>query len=109
MNESHLKTLRTLASNPKVSQRDIARELDLSLGKVNYILKALMENGLVKMKRFKDSNSKLAYMYILTPDGIKMRVRLTSEFIKRKSQDYEALKAEIAQLKNEMDHLGPGS
>ena len=105
MNESHLQVLKILKDNPKVSQRDIAKKLTLSLGKVNYVLNALIEKGYVKMQRFKGSNKKLAYLYVLTPRGFGKKVELTHAFLKRKSREYEALKKEIHELRHEVKAL----
>ncbi|RMG00228.1 MAG: MarR family EPS-associated transcriptional regulator [Nitrospirae bacterium] len=103
MDEHHLKLLRELTKEPGISQRELARRLGISLGKVNYLLKALINKGYVKIKRFKNSNNKLAYMYILTPRGISQKLELTYKFLKRKSEEYERLKREIEELKNDLE------
>ena len=107
MTEFHLKALRILADNPVLSQRSIAKELELSLGKANYIIKALVEKGYIKMKRFKNSNDKLAYMYVLTPVGIKKKMELTGKFLKKKSEEYRTLKREILALREEVENFDP--
>lgn len=101
MDEFYLKTLRILTDNSNLSQREIAKELNLSLGKANYIIKALIEKGYIKVGRFKNSNHKLSYFYLLTPEGIKKKAELTYQFFKIKSQEYESLKEEIMKLGNQ--------
>jgi EPS-associated MarR family transcriptional regulator len=102
MEEHHLKTLRILEENPMVSQRDIAKKLTLSLGKSNFILKALIKSGFVKMNRFKNAKKRLSYMYVLTPAGIRKRLELTVKFIRIKSDEYSKLENEIKQLQEEI-------
>lgn len=101
-NEHHLKLLRVLESNPGMSQRELARELDISLGKTNYCIKQLLDKGLIKMQNFHNSHNKLAYAYLLTPSGIAAKVDLTFRFLKYKIQEYENLKAEIEILREEV-------
>ena len=81
-------------NNPK-SQRELAKELELSLGKLNYCLKALQKKGLVKFKNFKANPNKLNYLYILTPKGISQKTKLTINFMKRKMKEYDELKEEM--------------
>ncbi|TDG12894.1 MarR family EPS-associated transcriptional regulator [Seongchinamella unica] len=100
--EAHLKIMRLLEANPGISQRDIARELGVSLGKVNYCLKALVEKGHVKAQNFKNSSNKAAYLYLLTPRGVKAKARITAAYLQRKIADYEAIKAEIEELRAEV-------
>jgi EPS-associated MarR family transcriptional regulator len=100
--EIHLKLLRHLEANPKVSQRELAKHLGISLGKANYCLQALGEKGLVKSRNFKNSNNKIAYAYILTPKGIKEKAALASRFLQRKMLEYEMLKGEIEKLRQEV-------
>lgn len=95
--------LRLLDDNPDLSQREIAEELGVSLGATNYVLKALVEKGQVKVRNFRASKNKLRYAYILTPSGIEAKARLTSEFLQRKYAEYEALKAEISALEADID------
>jgi len=95
--------LRLLDDNPDLSQREIAEELGVSLGATNYVLKALVEKGQVKVRNFRASNNKLRYAYILTPSGIEAKARLTAGFLQRKYAEYEALKAEISALEADMD------
>jgi len=95
MNESHFKTLRELSSEGAITQRELSRRLGLSLGSINYIIRALMEKGYIKAQRFKNSNNKLGYMYILTPEGMKQKLKQTHIFMKRKLEEYEQLKQEV--------------
>lgn len=100
--EYRYKVLKLLDENPSVSQREIAKELGISLGKVNYCLKALVERGLVKAGNFRNSQNKQGYAYLLTPKGIEDKARVTTRFLKRKVNEYQALEAEIEQLRNEV-------
>ena len=106
MEDTHLRLLRLLEARPDLSQRDLARELGTSLGKVNYCLNALIDKGLVKVRNFRNSNNKLAYAYLLTPRGIESKATITVHFLKRKMAEYETLKAEIEQLQHEVRELG---
>ncbi len=99
--EYRYKILKILEANPEISQRELARELDISLGRVNFCLKALIEKGLLKATNFKNSHNKLAYMYLLTPNGIEEKSAITARFLKIKMQEYAALEAEIEQLRHE--------
>lgn len=93
--------LRLLEEYPEKSQRDISRELGISLGLVNYVLRALIDIGDVKIRNFRASENKLRYAYILTPRGIDAKARLAAGFIRRKRDEYEALKSEIDRLEGE--------
>lgn len=99
--ESQLKVLRLLEADPGLSQRDLAKTLGISLGKTNYCMRALLDKGLIKVQNFRNNENKLAYAYLLTPAGITARAEMTRNFLKIKMQEYEALKQEIEQLKNE--------
>jgi EPS-associated MarR family transcriptional regulator len=99
--EYRYKILKILEANPEISQRDLARELDISLGRANFCLKALIEKGLLKATNFKNSQNKLAYMYLLTPRGIEEKSKITAEFLKVKLQEYATLENEIAALREE--------
>ena len=101
--DTHLKLLKALETNPSATQRELAQALGISLGKANYCLRALIDKGLVKANNFRNNRNKLAYAYLLTPKGIEEKVRLTSRFLKRKMAEYEALKAEIEQLRQEVE------
>lgn len=93
--EDNLDVLRKIQKNPKASQRRLAKELGFSLGKLNYCLKALQEKGLIKMNNFKKNPKKLNYFYVLTPEGIAEKSKLTINFMKRKMKEYDELKKEL--------------
>ncbi|AOP35973.1 MarR family EPS-associated transcriptional regulator [Leptospira tipperaryensis] len=97
------KLLRILEENPEVNQREISEILGISLGKVNYCLKALMDKGWVKARNFKNSKNKLAYAYFLTPMGIEEKARITVRYLKVKMQEYEQIQKEIEELKKEVE------
>jgi EPS-associated MarR family transcriptional regulator len=99
--EYRYKILKALEKNPEISQRDLARELGVSLGRANYCLKALIDVGLLKVSNFKNSKNKLAYMYLLTPSGVKEKSAITERFLKAKLQEYASLEAEIEALRAE--------
>ena len=101
--EVRYKLLKLLEPNPQLSQREVARELGISLGKVNYCLKALVEKGWIKAANFKNTRNKAAYMYLLTPRGFEEKARVTARFLQSKVREYEALKSEIEQLRNEAE------
>jgi EPS-associated MarR family transcriptional regulator len=101
------RVLRVLQGQPDLSQREIAVKLGVSLGAVNYCLRALTEKGQVKVCNFRSSDNKLRYAYILTPGGIAEKVRLTGAFLARKIAEYEALRAEIEALRG--DSRGAGA
>ena len=103
--EYRYKILKILELNPEISQRDLARELDVSLGRVNFCLKALIEKGLLKATNFRNSKNKLAYMYLLTPSGIEAKSAITAQFLKIKMQEYANLEAEIKELRREAVQL----
>jgi EPS-associated MarR family transcriptional regulator len=100
--DSHYKLLKLLERNPQASQRELAAELGVSLGKVNYCLKALIDRGHVKARNFKNADNKVAYLYLLTPKGIKAKARITSAYLQRKLGEYESLRAEIEELQAEV-------
>ena len=104
--EIHYHVLKHIESNPSITQRELAKELGVSVGKVNYCLKALIDKGWIKANNFKNSNKKLAYFYILTPCGLEQKAKITVNFLKRKINDYEELKKEIEVLKNEVNNNG---
>jgi EPS-associated MarR family transcriptional regulator len=90
-----------LEENPEMSQRDVARKLGVSVGKVNFCIKALVERGFVKASRFRNSKNKVAYMYLLTPSGVRHKTRVTTRFLRRRIELYEELRAEIELLRGE--------
>ena len=99
-NTDHFELLRKIQKNPNYSQRELAGELGISLGKLNYCLKALKEKGLIKINNFTKNPNKLNYIYVLTPKGIAEKANLTINFMKRKMQEYEDLKKELENNKN---------
>ena len=92
------RVLRVLQDEPDMSQREMSDRLGMSLGAVNYCLRALTEKGQVKVRNFRSSDNKLRYAYILTPGGLAEKARLTGAFLARKVAEYEALRAEIEAL-----------
>lgn len=103
---THYTLLKTLEENPGLSQRDLARKLGVSLGKINYCLNALVEKGCLKVNNFRNSNNKMAYAYLLTPRGVEQKARMTVQFLKYKVQEYEKLRAEIEELQHEAEQKG---
>ena len=101
----HLDLLRKLESNPEYTQRELSREMGVSLGKVNYCMKKLTEKGWVKLTNFTHNPNKMGYAYLLTPSGIEEKSRLTFSFLKRKVIEYEILKKEINELKLESEEM----
>lgn len=100
--QAQLQILKNLEDSPGISQRVLAERLGISLGKTNYLLKALLEKGLIKAGNFRRNDSKLGYLYLLTPQGIEQKLRLTRAYLARKEAEYEALRAEIAALQLEL-------
>ena len=100
----HFRLLNALEENPYMTQRDLAKKLGVSLGGVNYCLKALIEIGHIKMNNFEKNPNKLNYLYLLTPSGIKEKTILTSEFLKRKMIEYNNLKKEIELIQSKINH-----
>ncbi len=100
--EAKLVILRLLEVKPELSQRQLAEQLGTSLGKTHYLLHALLDAGMVKVRRFRQSNRKLAYAYVLTPSGMSERLHLTRSFLARKEAEFEALKKTIEMLRSEM-------
>jgi len=86
-----VKLLKAIQENPELPQRELARKLGVSIGKTNYVIKALINKGIIKTQRFLNSKNKWAYRYILTPEGIKEKTRITKEFVKRKIKEYKKL------------------
>ena len=101
--ELRLRVLRALEANPKLSQRQLAAELGVSLGGVNFALKALVERGFVKAGHFRKSGNKVAYLYVLTPQGVAEKASLATAFLGRKLEEYEVLRREIEALKGEVN------
>ncbi len=99
----HYKLLRLIEANPSIQQREMAKAMGVSLGKANYCLQALVQKGLVKMDNFRRSDNKLAYSYLLTPSGIEEKTRLTVNFLKNKLAEYEVIRNEIEELRQEAE------
>jgi EPS-associated MarR family transcriptional regulator len=99
--ETRYRILKLLEAEPHASQRRIADELGLSLGRVNFCIKALVEKGLIKVNNFRNSERKRAYLYLLTPRGIEEKAVVTGRFLKRKLDEYESIKRELEELKIE--------
>jgi len=99
--EEALSVLREIEADPEMTQRALSLRLGLSLGKINFLVKALIEKGLVKAENFKNSKNKSAYLYSLTPNGLEEKTKATYHFLKRKIEEYERLEVEIKQLKKE--------
>jgi MarR family transcriptional regulator, temperature-dependent positive regulator of motility len=100
--DARYKILKRLQNNPDITQRELAEEMGVSLGKINYCLQALIDKGLVKAKNFSKSENKHRYLYVLTPAGIESKARLTARFLQRKLEEYEALKLEIEEIQQDL-------
>jgi len=100
--ETHLKILKHIESNPYISQRQLAQELGVSVGKINYCVQALITKGWVKAGNLKRSANKMSYLYLLTPAGIDEKTKLTASFLKRKIAEHEIITQEIEQLKRDV-------
>jgi len=105
--EKTLHVLREIERNPQITQRDLAQKLEISLGKINFLIRALIDKGIIEIKNFKNAKNKLAYMYLLTPHGIKIKIQLTHKFFIWKTQEYEKLKEEIERLRKEESVILP--
>ncbi|WP_050463249.1 MarR family EPS-associated transcriptional regulator [Herbaspirillum autotrophicum] len=103
--ESRYRILKQLDLSPGISQRELAKDLGISLGKVNYCINALIEKGLVKVNNFQNNPNKRGYIYLLTPSGIEAKAIITLSFLKSKMAEYEGLKNEIARLQQEVETL----
>ena len=93
-NQDHFEILRKINKKPRSSQRELAQELGFSLGKLNYCLKELQKKGFIKIKNFKKNPNKINYLYVLTPEGLSQKTKLTINFMKRKMREYDELKRE---------------
>lgn len=100
--QAHFRILKALEKNPDLTQRELAEEVGLSLGRTNYLVNALIEKGAIKIGNFRRAGDKLNKIaYLLTPAGIRERIRMTQGYLDRKKAEYEALKAEIEALEQE--------
>lgn len=106
--EVRLKVLRAIEHQPATSQRELADSLNVSLGGINYCVKALIEKGCIKVENFSRSNKKSGYAYLLTPKGMKEKSKLTARFLSHKLRECECLKQEISLLEIELEQGGPG-
>lgn len=100
--DTYFRVMRLLEENPDLTQRELAEKLGVSVGGLNYCLKALMEKGWVKAQNFANSKNKFGYIYVLTPRGVAEKTLLTAGFLRRKMEEYEALRAEIETLEAEV-------
>ena len=103
--DTNFRVMRLLEENPDLTQRELAARLGISVGGLNYCLKALMQKGMVKMKNFAHSKNKFGYVYMLTPIGMAEKAAITQRFLRRKLEEYESLKAEINALKKDLSGL----
>ena len=102
INDQDYMVMRHINDTKKISQRELSQSLNISLGKVNYILKALINKGIIKARNFTNSKNKRAYAYYLTPKGLQEKARLTVSFFDRKSKEYDKLKNELRELEKEI-------
>ena len=101
-----IKLLREIKKTPEMTQRELSSSLGISLGKVNFLIKGLIDKGFIKAKNFKNANNKYAYLYLLTPQGLEEKTRITYRFLRRKMKEYEQLEEEISLLKKEISKTG---
>lgn len=102
--EINYKLLKILEDRPNLTQRQMAKEMNISLGKFNYCLKALIKKGVVKVDRFTSSDNKAAYIYLLTPKGIEEKAKITQRFLSHKMAEFEEIRVQIEELKNEISN-----
>jgi len=102
--DSEVALMRLLEAHPDWSQRQLARALDVSVGKTHYLLKALLAKGWVKAQNFQRSDRKLGYLYVLTPQGIRERLTLTQAFLLRKEREYVRLRSQISALRKDLEN-----
>ncbi|MBW1796596.1 MAG: MarR family EPS-associated transcriptional regulator [Deltaproteobacteria bacterium] len=110
--EIRYRLLKVLSQDPNLGQRDMAKRMGISLGKVNYCISELAAKGWIKITRFKSAKNKIPYTYMLTPKGLEEKGRLTIRFLKRKVSEYEEIKKQIRELHYEVQQEGfdnPGS
>ncbi len=100
----HYRLLKLIEANPHMSQRELAQAMGVSLGKLNYCLKALVTKGFVKLENFRRNEDKRVYAYLLTPNGIEEKARVTVAFLQRKLAEYEAIRGEIEELRKEVEN-----
>ncbi len=100
------KVIKELEANPSHTQRSLAQKLNISLGKANYILSGLVEKGIIKAKKLKNNPDKIRWQYILTPQGMTEKIRITHEYLKRRLKEFEQIQNEIKELKKEIHNNG---
>lgn len=103
--ELEFRALKLVEQHPTITQRQLSKELGVSLGKAHYVIKALIEVGWIKLDNFQRSDNKIGYAYLLTPAGVIEKAKITRRFLLRKQQEYEQLKQEIEQLQSEVDEF----
>ena len=103
--DTYFRVMRILQENPDLTQRELAKQLGVSVSGLNYCLKALTEKGLVKMKNFANSKNKFGYVYVLTPSGVAEKAAITGRFLRRKMEEYEALRVEIEAVRLEIESV----
>ena len=103
--ELEYRALKLLEKEPHLTQRQLSEKLGVSLGKTHYVIKALVDVGWIKLGNFKRSNNKLGYMYLLTPQGFVEKTAITTKFLARKQREYDALREEITQLREELGQI----
>ena len=108
-NEIRYYLLKIFSKNPNLTQRQMAKQMGLSLGKFNYCLKELVKKGLVKVNRFKSSDNKASYMYILTPQGLDEKAKITAAFLKRKMKEFDEIKRQIKEIAQDAEEEGLGT
>ena len=101
--DARFRLLRALHNNPHITQRELAAKLGVSLGVTNFILRALLEKGVIKTRNFRGNNNKLSYIYFVTPQGLREKAALTARFLERKQKEYVALSAELEAVRNEFE------
>jgi len=100
--QAYFRILKIVEAEPEISQRQLAERLGVSLGKTNYLIKALLDKGHIKAGNFMRAENKLKYAYLLTPEGIRAKLQLTRDYLARKEQEYIAMKAEIEAMRDEL-------
>tara|TARA_B100000401_G_C52168348_1_gene422091 strand:+ start:157 stop:468 length:312 start_codon:yes stop_codon:yes gene_type:complete len=100
-NNDEFDILRKISKEPNVNQRDLAKKLGLSLGKINYCIRALKKKGLIKINNFKKNKRKFNYLYMLTPKGVSEKTRITINFMKQKMKEYDELQSELKENKKD--------
>ncbi len=100
--QAQLRILKIVEAEPEITQRQLAEKLGVSLGKTNYLIKALLEKGHIKAGNFLRQQNKLKYVYLLTPEGIRHKLQLTRDYLARKEQEYTTMKAEIEAMRKEI-------